>query len=265
MDTRTQLARQTAATVDILGVPVSRITLASAVAHILDTIRRGFAQYICVRDVHGLMRAVDDPRMMDIQRDAGLVTPDGMPLVWAAKARGYDDIARVCGADLMEALFEATRGEDMPHYFFGGREGVAERLADAMQERFPGVKIAGWHCPPFRPLTDTENAEVIAEIRASGARIVWMGISTPKQEYWMSENVAKLPGVTLIGVGAAFDFHTGEVRRAPRWMQKRGLEWAHRLGSEPRRLWRRYLILAPRFVVAVARDWGRMRQTDKAR
>lgn len=251
---QTAVAVQVAPVADILGVPVSRITMAGAVAAIRCAIDEGQAQYVCVRDVHGIMRAVEDPAMMDIQRGAGLVTPDGMPLVWVAKARGYNDIARVSGADLMEALCKATEGTGVGHFFYGGREGVAEQLIARLRERFPGITVAGHHCPPFRPPTEAENEAVTALIRESGAKIVWVGVSTPKQEFWMRDHVERLPGVTLLGVGAAFDFHAGTIKRAPRWMRERGLEWLHRLASEPRRLWRRYLVMAPLFVFHVARE-----------
>lgn len=247
----TSVAVQVAPIAEILGVPVSRITMTGAIAAIRRTIEAGQAQYVCVRDVHGIMRAVEDPAMMAIQRGAGLVTPDGMPLVWIAKARGFDDISRVSGADLMETLCDATQDTGIGHFFYGGREGVAERLITLLQERLPGLSVAGHYCPPFRALTPVEDENVVHNIRNSGARIVWVGISTPKQEFWMRDHVGRLPGVTLIGVGAAFDFHAGMVKRAPRWMQERGLEWLHRLASEPRRLWRRYLIIAPQFVFHV--------------
>ncbi|MBW4330258.1 WecB/TagA/CpsF family glycosyltransferase [Stakelama sp. CBK3Z-3] len=253
-------ARQLAPIADILGVPVSRITIPRAIALIRGAIDNEQSQYICVRDVHGVMHALRDPEMMEIQREAGLVTPDGMPLVWVARARGYDDIDRVCGADLMEALCEATRHTGIGHFFYGGREGVAEALIAALTQRFPGMTVAGHYCPPFRPLTPEEDAMITAQIRESGAKIVWVGISTPKQELWMRDHVTKLPGVTLLGVGAAFDFHAGMINRAPVWMRARGLEWAHRLASEPRRLWRRYLIMAPQFVIRVARESWKLRR-----
>lgn len=248
------VAVQVAPVADILGVPVSRITMTDAVMAIRCAIDAEQAQYVCVRDVHGIMRSLEDPALMDIQRRAGLVTPDGMPLVWVARARGFDDIARVSGADLMEALCDATQDTGIGHFFYGGREGVAEQLIARLQRRYPGITVVGHYCPPFRPLTPEEDQAVTARIRESGARIVWVGISTPKQEYWMRDHVGRLPGATLLGVGAAFDFHAGTVKRAPRWMREHGLEWLHRLASEPRRLWRRYLVMAPRFVFHVARE-----------
>lgn len=241
-------------TEDILGVPVSVIDMPGAVAVVLDGVRDGHAQYVCVRDVHGLMRSVEDPAMMDIQRKAAMVTPDGMPLVLTARRRGRHDIRRVSGADLMDAVCDASQETGARHFFYGGKEGVAQTLIANLVARYPRMQVAGHYCPPFRALTPEEDAAVVDTIRGSGAQIVWVGISTPKQEFWMRDHVARLPGCTLLGVGAAFDFHAGVVKRAPLWMQRASLEWLHRLASEPRRLWRRYLVMAPLFVWRVAQE-----------
>lgn len=243
----------------ILGVPVSRLTLPIAVATILGWVRRGEANYVCVRDVHGLMRSREDPALMDIHFGAGMITPDGMPLVWTLRRRGYAGVGRVCGADLVEALCDASQESGVRHYFYGGKPGVAERMAAELTRRFPRLQVAGTSTPPFRAMTPEEDAAAVAEMTASGAQVVWVGISTPKQEFWMRDHVGRIPGATLLGVGAAFDFHAGDVKRSPRWMQRSGLEWLHRLISEPRRLWRRYLVLAPKFVVLLALDAIRKR------
>lgn len=241
-------------TVDILGVPVSRTTIPKAVDAIFSAIRSGQSQYVCVRDVHGIMHAVEHPDMMDIQRRAAIVTPDGMPLVIVARSRGHRDIERVCGADLMEAVCSASQDTGFRHFFYGGKDGVAELLIEKLTARYPRMQVAGYYCPPFRLLTPDEDAAATAMIRQSDAHIVWVGISTPKQEYWMRDHVGQLPGATLLGVGAAFDFHAGIVKRAPVFMRRLSLEWLHRLSSEPRRLWRRYLIMAPKFVWHVLRE-----------
>jgi N-acetylglucosaminyldiphosphoundecaprenol N-acetyl-beta-D-mannosaminyltransferase len=236
----------------VLGVPVSTINMDVAVRTILGWIDRREAHYICVRDVHGVMRALDDPALMAIHDGAGLITPDGMPLAWTLKARGYKDADRVCGADLIAALCAASIAPGTRHYLYGGKPGVAERMAEALRARFPGLQIVGASTPPFRPLTPEEDEAAVAEISATRPDVVWIGLSTPKQEYWMRDHVGRIPGATLAGVGAAFDFYAGDVKRAPRWMHRSGLEWLHRLVSEPRRLWRRYLIMAPRFVMLMA-------------
>jgi N-acetylglucosaminyldiphosphoundecaprenol N-acetyl-beta-D-mannosaminyltransferase len=200
------------------------------------------------------MRAQDDADLMQLHEQAGMVTPDGMPLVWLARSRGYQEVGRTCGSDLVLSLCEISIKEGLRHYFFGGKPGVAERLAEKLSARFPGLQVVGTATPPFRKMTPEEDVAATAAITAARPDIVWVGLSTPTQEYWMRDHVGRIPGATLMGVGAAFDFHAGDVKRAPRWMQQVGLEWLHRLSSEPRRLWRRYLVLAPRFVMRAARE-----------
>ena len=235
----------------VLGVPISLVDMTKAVETIIGWAKSGRAHFVCIRDVHGVMRAREDSALMAIHQEAGMVTPDGMPLVWVPRLRGRQ-ISRVCGADLVAALCEASVPAGVSHYFYGGKDGVAERMAAVLTERFPGLQVAGTGTPPFRPLTPEEDEAVVAEINASGAGVVWVGLSTPKQEYWMHGHVGRIKGATLIGVGAAFDFYVGDVKRAPEWMRPIGLEWLHRLASEPTRLWRRYLVMAPKFVIQVA-------------
>lgn len=238
----------------ILDVPVSLVGLQSAVSAIAGWVEQKQAHYVCVRDVHGVMRAQHDPALMALHDGAGLVTPDGMPLVWLARRRGHAEVNRACGADLVDELCRVSLERGIRHYFYGGKPGVAERMAQALCERYPGLQVVGTGTPPFRPLTVEEDETATQAIVDSGAEIVWVGLSTPTQEFWMRDHVSRIPGATLMGVGAAFDFHAGDVTRAPSWMQKSGLEWLHRLWSEPRRLWRRYLVLAPQFVVRAARE-----------
>lgn len=238
----------------ILNIPVSTVNMDTTVETIMEWIAKRASHFICVRDVHGIMRAQDDSELAEIHERAGLVTPDGMPLVWILRSRGYQQAARVCGADLVAALCEASLKTGARHYFFGGKPGVAERMAAVLVQQFPGLNIAGLSSPPFRALSSEEDAVVTQAIAKANPDIVWVGLSTPKQEYWMRDHVGRIPGATLIGVGAAFDFYAGDVKRAPHWMRGSGLEWLHRLISEPRRLWRRYLILAPKFVVKIIRS-----------
>lgn len=237
----------------ILNIPISTVNMHTAVETIMGWITRRAPHFICVRDVHGIMRAQDDAELAEIHERASLVTPDGMPLVWILRSRGYRLTSRVCGADLVAALCEASLKTGARHYFFGGKPGVAERMSTELTRQFPGLKVAGLCTPPFRALTHEEDTTITDAIAAASPDIVWVGLSTPKQEYWMRDHVARIPGATLIGVGAAFDFYAGDVKRAPKWMRGSGLEWLHRLASEPRRLWRRYLILAPKFLIKVAR------------
>jgi N-acetylglucosaminyldiphosphoundecaprenol N-acetyl-beta-D-mannosaminyltransferase len=198
-----------------------------------------------------VMESKRDKQLRRIHNDAGLVTPDGMPLVWLSRLHGHDHAERVYGPDLMLALCEHSLSKGYKHYFYGGGEGVHERLAKNLQQRFPGLRVVGGYSPPFRSLTREEDEQVAQSINAADPDIVWIGLSTPKQERWMAEHVGRLTAPVLIGVGAAFDFHSGLKKQAPRWMQRGGLEWLFRLATEPGRLWRRYLVNNPLFVLLV--------------
>lgn len=235
----------------VLGVPVSIVDMGAALAVIDGWIAAGGQEFVCLRDVHGVMACQDDPELLEIHRRAGMVAPDGMPLVWLGRLRGHGAIGRVCGPDLLPALCRHSLARGYRHFFYGGGPGVAENLAERLRARFPGLEVAGTHTPPFRSLSAAEDAAVIGKIDESRADIVWVGLGTPKQERWMAAHLGRLEAPVMLGVGAAFDFHAGTVQRAPAWMQRSGLEWLFRLVSEPRRLWRRYLVLAPRFVVLV--------------
>ncbi|GGD50838.1 WecB/TagA/CpsF family glycosyltransferase [Erythrobacter arachoides] len=236
----------------VLGVPVSAVTMAEAVDRIERWAGDGTGRFVCVRDVASLMAIVDNPAISPLHRDAAMIVPDGMPLVWIGKRQGQL-VERVCGPDLFEEMLRRSGRTGLNHYFYGGKPGIATKLASQFKNRFPDARVVGASTPPFRDLSETEREETLSAIAASGADVVWIGMSSPKQDVWMWENVHRL-SQTLIGVGAAFDFHTGEVRRAPHWMQKNGLEWLFRLLAEPKRLWRRYLVVAPRFVWRVWRE-----------
>lgn len=233
----------------MLGVGVSIVDMPLALQTIEHWIAQRQPNYVCLRDVHGIMACRDDPVLLEIHRTAGLVAPDGMPLVWLGRLKGHRGIRRVCGPDLMPALCARSVVRGHRHFLYGGAPGVAERLATALRARFPGLQIVGVHTPPFRPLTADEDAQVVRTINESGADVVWVGLGSPKQEHWMAAHLGRLRAPVMLGVGAAFDFHAGTLRRAPVWMQRSGLEWLYRLAAEPRRLWRRYLLMAPRFVV----------------
>jgi N-acetylglucosaminyldiphosphoundecaprenol N-acetyl-beta-D-mannosaminyltransferase len=240
------------ARVDVLGVQVSAIDMGQALATIDGWIARGEQRYVCVTGVHGVMESRQDPELLRIHNAAGMVTPDGMPLVWLARRAGFPHVDRVYGPDLMLACCEASVARGYRHYFYGGSPGVPEQLAERLQTRFPGLQVVGCHSPPFRPLVSREDDTVVECINASGADIVWVGLSTPKQERWMDANRPYLTVPVLIGVGAAFDFHAGLKRQAPRWIQRSGLEWLFRLSQEPRRLWRRYSYNNTRFLLELA-------------
>jgi N-acetylglucosaminyldiphosphoundecaprenol N-acetyl-beta-D-mannosaminyltransferase len=236
-----------AARVNVLGVGVSAITIEQALAAIDGWIAGRAPRYVCVTGMHGVMESQRDDALRRIHNAAGLVTPDGMPLVWMCRLAGQRHVERVYGPDLMLACLERSVERGYRHFLYGGAPGVPERLAERMRGRFPGARIVGCLSPPFRPLTPEEDDEIVRRIDEAEPDIVWVGLSTPRQERWMHEHVGRLRAPVLVGVGAAFDFHAGVKRQAPRWVQRRGLEWAFRLATEPRRLWRRYLTNIPAF------------------
>jgi N-acetylglucosaminyldiphosphoundecaprenol N-acetyl-beta-D-mannosaminyltransferase len=230
---------------NVLGVGVSPINMSMAVAQIDDWIRRGdVSRYVCVTGAHGVMESQHNEALRKIHNAADMVTPDGMPLVWLSKFKGFQHVDRVYGPDLMLALCE----RNYRHFFYGGAEGTAELLAARMKHRFPHLLVSGCLAPPFRELTFNEDRHIVEQINTTKPDIVWVGLSTPKQEFWMADHVARVDAPVMIGVGAAFDFHAGLKPQAPRWVQRSGFEWLFRLFTEPRRLWRRYLKNNPAFV-----------------
>ena len=235
---------------NILGVGVSLVNMEQALDQIDRWIRGRDKTYVCICSVHGVMECQRSEDLREIFNRAGMVTPDGMPLVWLARAHD-SRVTRVYGPDLILAEFERSKTAGHRHFLYGGGHGIAARLAERMRARFPGLQIVGTIEPPFAPLNQLASAETTAVINAAEPDIVWVGISSPKQERWMATMRARLKAPVLIGVGAAFDFHSGTVRQAPRWMQRSGLEWFFRLVTEPRRLWRRYLVNNPWFIWAV--------------
>jgi len=225
------------------------LTLDRARDVVLSTRGQRQLGYVCVCTVHGVSEAQRDPQFRTILNHSLLTTPDGMPLVWLGHWHGHKQVTRVYGPDLMLAACDAGRSVGLRHYFYGGKDGVAEQLRENLTTRFPGLQVVGTFTPPFRPLTVAEFATLRADIAVAKPDVVWIGLSTPKQERFMAEAWDKLDAGLLIGVGAAFDFHSGRVPQAPRWMQRSGLEWLHRLATEPRRLWKRYLVYNPLFVL----------------
>ncbi|MCZ6604934.1 MAG: WecB/TagA/CpsF family glycosyltransferase [Alphaproteobacteria bacterium] len=234
--------------VNVLGTPVSAIDMGLAVDTIDDWIGQGLSHYVCVRDVHGVILARDDAQFRRIHERAGLVTPDGMPIVWFCRLAGYRQVRKVSGTKLFLAVCERSRTRRTRHFFYGATETTLEKLSDALRNRFPGIEIAGVHAPPFHRLDAAEDAETVALINNARADIVWVGLGSPKQEQWMADHVGQLDASVLIGIGAAFDFVAGNIRRAPMWMRKCGLEWLYRLAGDPKRLWRRYLTKTPLFI-----------------
>jgi N-acetylglucosaminyldiphosphoundecaprenol N-acetyl-beta-D-mannosaminyltransferase len=257
--------------INVLGVGISPINLDSAEAGVYAGIDDGCQGYIGVSGVHGVSEAQSSPEFKRILNRTFLNTPDGMPMVWYGKLNGNREISRVYGPDLMLRICAGSPDRGIRHFFFGGCDGVAEMLRDKLTERFPGLEVVGTYTPPFRPLNEEEEIEVRDLINASGAHCVWVGLSTPKQELFMSGFLKKfgvehggdgsLEGAKIFfGVGAAFDFHAGLIPQAPAWMQRCGLEWFYRLYKEPRRLWRRYLKNNPVFVIRAILQFSGLRK-----
>jgi len=233
-----------------LGVRVDAVRMSEVVSQLrrwIDSGARGV--YVAVTGMHGLSEAKQDPQFRTILNAAGLVVPDGMPLVWMARLHGIGIRRRVYGPELLDTFCAETRGE-YRHFFYGAGPGVAQKLAHKLENRF-GIVVAGTYTPPFRPLTDDEDAEVRAMIESSRADILWVGLSTPKQERWMYAHRHNISVPVMLGVGAAFDINSDRVTRTPIFIQEHGLEWLYRLVREPKRLWKRYLIQIPRVAVSV--------------
>jgi N-acetylglucosaminyldiphosphoundecaprenol N-acetyl-beta-D-mannosaminyltransferase len=231
----------------ILGTRVDATSYADATDRILQWAQAGESRYVCICGVHGVMESHDSQEIQRVHNAADLVTPDGMPLVWVLRRLGLKDQTRVYGPDLTLKVCQAAAEAGIPVGLYGGTQTVLERLQESYRARFPQLRIAYAYSPPFRPLTCEEDEAVVQAINASGTRILLVGLGCPKQEQWVAAHRNRVQAV-MLAVGAAFDFHSGQVKQAPRWMQQCGLEWLFRLLMDPRRLWRRYFKNNPRFL-----------------
>lgn len=238
--------------INVLGTGISVLNLPSALAEISEAVRTRRKGYICVTGVHGVMEADAELAFKKILNAAFLCTPDGMPMVWAGRLAGHDEMSRVYGPDLMLEVCAWSETSGAKHFFYGGADGVAELLVEKLKAKFPQLKVVGTFTPPFRALNAAEEKQLAEQVRAASPDIFWVGLSTPKQEKFMAEFLPRLDATLMIGVGAAFDFHSGRLAQAPRWMQRSGLEWFYRLCREPRRLAARYLKNNPLFLLKFA-------------
>ena len=243
------LATQPAEQVNVLGVGVHAVDMKSARSTLEGSIKGNIKGYVCLAGVHGIMEAQRDPSLKSIFADAILVAPDGMPTVWIGHAQGFSTMQRVFGPDLMIDVIGCAEFSDCTHFFCGGEPGVAESLRDEMLRRFPWVKIVGTYSPPFGPMATAEEKELATIVASLKPQIIWVGLSTPKQELFMARYLPMLDTKLMIGVGAAFLFHTGAIQDSPDWVKRIGLQWMHRLLQEPSRLWRRYLLNNPLFIL----------------
>jgi N-acetylglucosaminyldiphosphoundecaprenol N-acetyl-beta-D-mannosaminyltransferase len=245
----------------LLGVKVHAVQIPDAVSQMEEWIREHDAcHYVAVTGMHGVMEAQHDHLFKTILNTADMVVSDGMPLVWAGRRHGFPMKRRVYGPELMLTFCKETAHKGYRHYFYGGATEVPGELAHSLQTRFPGMHIAGTFSPPFRALTKEEDDEIVARINEAKADILWVGLSTPKQERWMYEHRDKLNVPVLMGVGAAFDLNSGRLKQAPPWMRENGLEWFFRLLMEPRRLWKRYLVYGSKFAWNVSLEMLKLKQ-----
>lgn len=249
----------------VLGVRVDAVQIADVIAQMEEWIaKREACRYIAVTGMHGVTEAQRDSTFKEILNGARMVVPDGYPLVWLGRWRGFLNVRRrVYGPELMEVFCEQTMAKNYRHFFCGGAPGVAQDLAEEFADRYPGLVVAGTYCPPFRESTAQEESQMLAAIEQARPDIVWVGLGTPKQERWMFKYRELLKAPVLVGVGAAFDFHTGRVPQAPVWMREHGLEWLFRLAQEPRRLWRRYLVNGTEFVLMLFLESMRLKNFSK--
>ena len=247
---------------NVLGVRVSAINMEEAVRLADLHVQTGRSGYVCVTGVHGVMEAQTDPNFGMILNRSTITTPDGMPMVWVGRAQGHSCMSRVYGPDFMLQMCEISVARGYRHFLYGGKPGVAESLAKNLSDRFPGVRIAGTFTPPFRPLNDSEEKDLLRQLQDCKPDFFWVGLSTPKQERFMAQYADKLNVPLLVGVGAAFDILSGGISDAPQWMKQSGLQWLHRLIQEPRRLGKRYLINNPKFIWRIALQLTHIRNFD---
>jgi N-acetylglucosaminyldiphosphoundecaprenol N-acetyl-beta-D-mannosaminyltransferase len=250
---------------DVLGVKVSAIDLPTAVDMADRSIAAQNRGYICVTGVHGVMEAQRDAEFLRILNHAFLNLPDGMPMTWVGHLQGLSQMDRVYGPGFMAAMCQLSVQRGYRNFLYGGEPGIADRLKEALQRRFPGLQVVGTYTPPFRTLNAAEEDDLLTQVHSSKPDILWVGLSTPKQEKFMARYIDRLDVPLLVGVGAAFDFHTGRIRDCPNWVKRAGMQWLHRLLQDPRRLWKRYLRNNPAFVWKIALQLLRLRQFPRGR
>jgi N-acetylglucosaminyldiphosphoundecaprenol N-acetyl-beta-D-mannosaminyltransferase len=245
--------------VDVLGVKVSAVNMDSAVKLAIESIEIRDPAYVCAASVHGVMEAQRDPGLLRIFNQAAINIPDGMPLTWVGWLQGFAQMDRVFGPDFMLQMCRISVSRGYRHFLYGGNPGVADELSERLQKMFPGLQIAGTYTPPFRSLNPEEERDVVERTSRAKPHILWVGIGAPKQERFMAEYVGRFSVPLMVGVGAAFDFHTGRIADCPEWVKRAGLQWLHRLKQEPGRLWKRYLVNNPVFLWRVA--WQLIRRS----
>jgi len=237
----------------VLDTFVDALTWDEALARICAWAAARESRYVCLCNAHMVVTTMQDQYFLRVVNEADMATPDGIPVAWMLRRLGFREQQRMSGANLMWRYLALAEARGDAAYFYGGTDATLTLLSARLRAAFPGLRIAGTYSPPFRPLTLEEDAEDVARINDSGAGAVFVGLGCPKQETWMAAHRGRIRAV-MFGVGAAFEFHAGVINRAPLWMQRWGLEWLHRLCSEPRRLWKRYLVTNTLFILGAFRQ-----------
>jgi N-acetylglucosaminyldiphosphoundecaprenol N-acetyl-beta-D-mannosaminyltransferase len=238
---------------NVIGSPINQITWSDAVNTLALWGEQHESRVVCICNAHSVVTAKQDQEFNQVLKHADMSTPDGAPVAWMIKKVSGQPQARINGPDLMLKYCEHAEKIGQSIYLYGGQESTLNILVDVLKSKYPNLKIAGYLSPPFRKLNAEEKDKIVQDINASGAHTVWVGLGCPKQEKWMHEHKGKINAV-MVGVGAAFDYHAGTIKRAPKWMQNSGLEWFHRLCSEPKRLWKRYLVTNTLFILYAAKQ-----------
>ena len=247
---------------NVLGVGIHAINLDVAVELMEFALTSSSKGYVCVTNVHTVMEAQNNAQYREVLNSSFLTVPDGRPTVWVGRTQGYNAMDQVGGPDLMLKFCEVSSRKGYTHFFYGGQPGVAEQLKESLTHRYPGLSVLGTYTPPFRPLNQEEASELCNLLIRLKPDVTWIGLGAPKQELFMAEYLGRLDTTLMVGVGAAFDMHTGRIKDAPRWMKRAGLAWLHRLKQEPRRLWKRYLQTNPRFLCEITLQLLRLKKYD---
>lgn len=248
-----QVSKEQRALSLVIGAPIDSLNWSQALSRLAGWAARRESRYVCICNAHSVVTARQDPAFAKVIHEADMATPDGAPVAWLMRKLGVADQERINGPDLMWRYCAEAAQRDESIYLYGGMPDTLVILQRTLISQFPGLQIAGAYSPPYRQLTAGEDASVVETINASGAGSVWVSLGCPKQEKWMADHRGRINAV-MVGVGAAFDYHAGTIQRAPLWMQRNGLEWLHRLCSEPRRLWKRYLVTNTQFIYYATRQ-----------
>ena len=250
--------------VNVLGVQVEPLAMETTVARVAESLREQQKGYVCLINVYGVMEAQRNPGLAAAYAGSLIAVPDGMPTVWVGRSLGYHGMQRVAGPDLMLEVFRRKEFAGYTHFFYGGKEGIAEELRTSFKERFPWARVVGTYTPPYRELSPEEEVEIVATVRDLKPDIIWVGIGAPKQEQFMHRYLPWLETRLMFGVGAAFDYHTGRIKDCDEWIKRAGLQWLHRLMQDPRHLWRRYLRNNPAFLWRIALQLTGLRRYSEA-